>query len=92
MKKTIIFVCLTALVGFASSCSGNKSKEAEPAEQSAMKVIYTCRMHPQVVQDQPGNCPICGMTLIKKEVPATDSTMMMQPSDMDSTQMPHSGM
>ena len=26
---------------------------------------YTCPMHPSVVMDQPGNCPICGMTLVK---------------------------
>lgn len=25
--------------------------------------IYTCPMHPEIRQDQPGNCPICGMTL-----------------------------
>jgi Cu+-exporting ATPase len=24
---------------------------------------YTCPMHPQIVQNEPGNCPICGMTL-----------------------------
>ena len=24
---------------------------------------YTCPMHPQVVQDAPGKCPLCGMTL-----------------------------
>src|SRR6266699_5293846 len=24
---------------------------------------YTCPMHPQIVRDQPGNCPICGMAL-----------------------------
>jgi Cu2+-exporting ATPase len=31
---------------------------------------YTCPMHPQVIQDKPGNCPICGMKLVptgKKE-------------------------
>ena len=31
------------------------------------KIYYTCAMHPQVHQDKPGKCPICGMTLIKKE-------------------------
>ena len=30
-------------------------------------VFYTCSMHPQVMQDRPGNCPICGMDLIKVE-------------------------
>jgi Cu(I)/Ag(I) efflux system membrane fusion protein len=32
-------------------------------------VVYTCSMHPQVREDEPGNCPICGMELI----PAGDS-------------------
>lgn len=27
---------------------------------------YTCAMHPQIIKDKPGNCPICGMRLIKK--------------------------
>ena len=27
------------------------------------KTIYTCPMHPQIRQNGPGNCPICGMTL-----------------------------
>src|SRR5205085_9628344 len=31
------------------------------------KIYYTCAMHPQVHQDKPVTCPICGMTLIKKE-------------------------
>ena len=33
----------------------------------AVATIYTCIMHPQIRQDKPGKCPICGMTLIKKE-------------------------
>ena len=26
---------------------------------------YTCPMHPEIVQDKPGNCPKCGMTLVE---------------------------
>src|SRR6266536_5666896 len=26
-------------------------------------VSYTCPMHPEIVRDAPGNCPICGMAL-----------------------------
>jgi P-type Cu+ transporter len=32
------------------------------------KTLYTCPMHPEVVQNSPGNCPICGMSLEPKEV------------------------
>ena len=33
------------------------------APPAAAGTIYTCPMHPQIRQDHPGNCPICGMTL-----------------------------
>ena len=29
----------------------------------ADEVLWTCPMHPQIVRKEPGNCPICGMTL-----------------------------
>jgi RND family efflux transporter MFP subunit len=31
--------------------------------ESTNQTFYTCGMHPQVLQDKPGNCPICGMNL-----------------------------
>ena len=30
------------------------------------KQLYTCSMHPFIIRDKPGSCPICGMELIKK--------------------------
>ena len=33
----------------------------------AMEAIYTCPMHPEVQQHEPGKCPKCGMTLEKKK-------------------------
>jgi Cu+-exporting ATPase len=35
-------------------------------------MIYTCPMHPQIQQDRPGNCPICGMTLEPKTIGVGD--------------------
>jgi Cu(I)/Ag(I) efflux system membrane fusion protein len=34
-------------------------------EPSAEGGVYQCPMHPSVVQDHPGTCPICGMKLLK---------------------------
>ena len=47
-----------------------KTSDAMKQKSDEMKpnaTIYTCVMHPQIRQDKPGKCPICGMTLIKKE-------------------------
>ena len=38
-----------------------------PAAASAAASQYYCPMHPQVVQDHPGECPICSMSLVPKE-------------------------
>ena len=38
-------------------------RAAEPPLQAAKGTIYTCPMHPQIRQDRPGICPICGMAL-----------------------------
>jgi Cu+-exporting ATPase len=36
---------------------------SQPARPSAGEVLWTCPMHPQIVRERPGNCPICGMAL-----------------------------
>ena len=44
-------------------------------------VIYTCPMHPQIRQEGPGNCPICGMTL-EPEKPKTEIGGSAELADM----------
>ncbi len=43
--------------------------------QQEAKQLWTCGMHPQVIQDHPGNCPICQMKLVpvKQEPPAAQA-------------------
>lgn len=41
------------------------------ASISSSSIIYTCPMHPEVRQNQPGSCPKCGMTL-EPEMPALE--------------------
>jgi CopA family copper-resistance protein len=48
-----------------------EQKKDEPADSSPLNEqaqLYTCPMHPEVQSNQPGKCPKCGMTLIKKTV------------------------
>ena len=41
-------------------------KSDNHSEMEHKNDVYTCSMHPQIIRDKPGNCPICGMTLVKK--------------------------
>lgn len=42
------------------------SAMGSPVAPSAPHKLYTCLMHPEVIQDHPGNCPKCGMKLVEK--------------------------
>ncbi len=42
---------------------GHAAAAPPPAVTAGTKVEWTCPMHPEIVRDAPGNCPICGMAL-----------------------------
>src|SRR5687767_4361851 len=43
-----------------------------PGTTPVMRVEYTCPMHPEIVRDQPGACPICGMALEPRTIGLED--------------------
>lgn len=61
----LIAYCLLLVV--TVSCSNNQGPHAAHKAE-ALKEFYTCPMHPQIIRDEPGQCPICGMNLVKKGV------------------------
>jgi Cu(I)/Ag(I) efflux system membrane fusion protein len=59
-----IFLCLTAatLPPLAVAANG----EAAPSPFAKLQTkVWVCPMHPEIVQDHPGQCPICGMDLVE---------------------------
>lgn len=44
-------------------CHSKADCQQSPITASEMNVVFTCPMHPEIRQNEPGNCPICGMAL-----------------------------
>ena len=61
----IVFLFVLALLAEITSCN-NKGKTDHTAHDQQQEV-YTCPMHPEIIRNAPGSCPICGMDLVKKE-------------------------
>jgi len=68
MKGLMIVVAVAAALGLGFFVGGRHAGPArdaasvsEPAAEA--KVQYTCSMHPFIIRDEPGLCPICGMEL-----------------------------
>ena len=84
MKKYIIYIAILAIglvlgyVFFGRSAEGsaNTKNVSDMTENSTMeKQMWTCSMHPQIMQPEPGDCPICGMDLIPAETGAEGLAM-----------------
>jgi Cu(I)/Ag(I) efflux system membrane fusion protein len=73
-KKTVIYIGILAVgVLFGWILFGNSSEEKtvhNHAEMSETNKMWTCSMHPQIMQPEVGDCPICGMDLIPAETSA----------------------
>jgi len=78
IKKLSLLAAAVALTLSLTACdsSDDMSKESmtdgkmETALEHAGKHLdpkYVCPMHPTIIQDEPGSCPLCGMDLVEKE-------------------------
>jgi membrane fusion protein, copper/silver efflux system len=72
-------LALIVLSGAAGTLAGCRSSDDHGAAGEAAVTKYHCPMHPMVVSDKPGECPICGMDLVLIE-PATAKPAASPPS------------
>ncbi|BCG47273.1 CzcABC family efflux RND transporter, membrane fusion protein [Citrifermentans bremense] len=62
----IVVILVAAVVGGGYYLAQKKTPAQAKDKAAQGPVLYTCAMHPFIIKDKPGTCPICGMQLIKK--------------------------
>ena len=85
--KILLIIIITALISLGAGylIFGGKTEAPPEANENhvaaaeAAAEIWTCSMHPQIRQNEPGNCPVCGMELIPLgEASASDNPLIME--------------
>lgn len=75
--RAAVIVLAVLLLGMGLGLTSCKGK-GKTSQEEKKAVVYTCPMHHQIRKDKPGDCPICGMTLIpldqEEETPGMKSS------------------
>ncbi len=90
-KKNIIIASVAIIIGlmlgyFIFGAGTNASTEHFDGDghnhtkevTAEGETIWTCSMHPQIRQPEPGNCPICGMTLIPADNASNSNPLILE--------------
>ena len=64
MKKKNIIIISLAVIVVAAGLFFILVSNGDEKTLTTEKQLYTCGMHPSVISDEPGDCPICGMKLV----------------------------
>jgi Cu(I)/Ag(I) efflux system membrane fusion protein len=64
----VAIAAVVAVVSILSYAGVHVGGAPSTSSAAAETQLYTCPMHPSIVQDHPGECPICSMTLVPKPV------------------------
>ncbi|MFK8103587.1 MAG: efflux RND transporter periplasmic adaptor subunit, partial [Saprospiraceae bacterium] len=92
MKSTTIKISLVALAAALLGLGAgyvlfgkNKTSAPEVSTHSTTtersEQIWTCSMHPQIRQPEPGDCALCGMDLIPLSTESSDDPLVLQMTD-----------
>ncbi|MDE2845911.1 MAG: efflux RND transporter periplasmic adaptor subunit, partial [Gemmatimonadota bacterium] len=67
-SRVLILLWLTVAVtaipaAMLAGCGDPESTATSESGETAQVQLWTCGMHPNVIAEEPGQCPICGMNL-----------------------------
>ncbi len=63
LTKLVLIILLTLTMLFVVSCNSSNGKK-ETVDKFGKTQLWTCGMHPEVILEEPGQCPKCGMNLV----------------------------
>ncbi len=66
LALTVVALSWLYKSGKLSKIPGLSKDDGHNHQEQSAAPLYTCSMHPFIIKDKPGTCPICGMELIKK--------------------------
>src|SRR5262245_47888468 len=81
MQRTTIAIVLLTLTGLGGWMLARTDSSLEPDSPVAStsttdarsQLFYTCPMHPQIHEQHPGDCPICGMKLVERSEASSEA-------------------
>ena len=81
-----LFILLMTLPYIFAACSSDKTADKETAmvSKNTGGQLWTCGMHPEVIMDEPGQCPKCGMNLVPlKKAGVVETKATIDPAGKD---------
>ena len=78
LSTLVVLAAVGAVLG-AAVMTYHKEEKRRPGVAQA-KPTYQCPMHPQIISDRPGSCPICGMDLVKVQAGGTAAPTAPMPA------------
>jgi Cu(I)/Ag(I) efflux system membrane fusion protein len=86
--KSIVIALIAALLGLVAGylifgkngplVEDQEEHSHDATEVSPAEEIWTCSMHPQIRQNEPGDCPLCGMDLITQEEGSSNDPLVLE--------------
>ena len=80
MKNRISYLLIAAIL-VISALAPVACNDQNPEKTVSMQK-HTCPMHPQIVKDGPGSCPICGMDLVPVNAAVENNGFMLSESQI----------
>ncbi len=87
LTLAVVFMSWLYKSGKLSKESGLHKPDGQAKQEQSAPPVWTCPMHPFIIKDTPGTCPICAMELVKKVAGAADNGVLTPEQQQEMAQL-----